>query len=83
MFRRFLSYLTSAALVLGTIPAPLGAQPAPAPAPAPVAAAEQGQNFSAAQLDALLAPIALYPDALLTLRCFKVLPRGSQSEAMA
>jgi hypothetical protein len=33
-----------------------------------VAAADQGQanNFSAAQLDALLAPIALYPDALLT-----------------
>ncbi len=38
------------------------------PAPAPVAAPDQGQaeNFSSAQLDALLAPIALYPDALLT-----------------
>jgi uncharacterized protein DUF3300 len=66
MFRQFLTYVTSAALVIGTMPAPLGAQPAPAPAP--VAATEQGQadNFSAAQLDALLAPIALYPDALLT-----------------
>ena len=68
MFRRFLSYVTSAALVMGTMPTPLGAQPAPAPSPAPVAAAEQGQveTFSTAQLDALLAPIALYPDALLT-----------------
>src|SRR5271169_3501383 len=68
MFRRFLSYVTSAALVMGTIPAPLGAQPAPAPSPAPVAATEQGQveKFSTAQLEALLAPIALYPDALLT-----------------
>jgi hypothetical protein len=68
MFRQFLSYVTSAALVLGTMPAPLGAQPAPAPSPAPVAAADQGQveKFGAAQLEALLAPIALYPDALLT-----------------
>jgi Protein of unknown function (DUF3300) len=68
MFRRFLSYVTSAALVMGTMPAPLGAQPAPAPSPAPVAAAEQGQveKFSTAQLEALLASIALYPDALLT-----------------
>ena len=73
MFRQFLSYVTSAALVMGTMPAPLGAQPAPAPSPAPVAAAEQGQveqgqveKFSTAQLEALLASIALYPDALLT-----------------
>src|SRR5208282_2264147 len=68
MFRHFLTYVTSAALVIGTMPAPRGAQPAPVPAPAPVAAADQGQaeNFSSAQLDALLAPIALYPDALLT-----------------
>ena len=72
MFRQFLSYVTSAALVMGTMPAPLGAQPAPAPSPAP-AAAEQGQveqgqveKFSTAQLEALLASIALYPDALLT-----------------
>jgi hypothetical protein len=70
MHRRFLTYVTSAALVMGTMPAPLGAQPGPAPAP--VAAAQgqveqnQVENFSAAQLDALLAPIALYPDALLT-----------------
>jgi len=44
------------------MPAPLGAQPAPAP----VAAVEQGQveKFSTPQLEALLAPIALYPDAL-------------------
>jgi hypothetical protein len=68
MFQRFLSCVTSAALVLATMPAPLGAQPAPAPSPAPVAAAAQGEveKFSTAQLEALLAPIALYPDALLT-----------------
>jgi hypothetical protein len=35
------------------------------PKPIPVAQAE-GMEFTAAQLDALLAPIALYPDELLT-----------------
>lgn len=67
MFRRFMALMASAALVIGTVPVPLGAQPAPAPAP--VAAPEQtqqGEQFSSAQLEALLAPIALYPDTLLT-----------------
>jgi hypothetical protein len=67
MFCRFVALMTSAALVIGTMPAPLVAQPAPAPAP--VAApdpTQQGDQFSTAQLEALLAPIALYPDTLLT-----------------
>ena len=40
--------------------------PAPAPAPAPAAApAAAAKTFSQEELDQLLAPIALYPDALL------------------
>ncbi len=57
--------MASAALVIGTMPAPLGAQPAPAPVAAPDQT-QQGEQFSSAQLEALLAPIALYPDTLLT-----------------
>jgi Protein of unknown function (DUF3300) len=65
MFRRFMACVASAALVIGTLPAPLGAQPAPAPVAAPDPS-QQGEQFSTAQLEALLAPIALYPDTLLT-----------------
>jgi hypothetical protein len=65
MFRRFMACVASAALVIGTMPAPLGAQPAPAPVGAPDQT-QQGEQFSTAQLEALLAPIALYPDSLLT-----------------
>ena len=65
MFRRLVALMASAALVIGTMPAPLGAQPAPAPLAAPDQT-QQGEQFSSAQLEALLAPIALYPDALLT-----------------
>jgi Protein of unknown function (DUF3300) len=65
MFRRFMACVASAALVIGTMPAPLGAQPAPAPVAAPDQT-QQGDQFSTAQLESLLAPIALYPDALLT-----------------
>ena len=39
------------------------AQSEPSPAPAP---AEAAQSFNAEQIDALVAPIALYPDPLLT-----------------
>src|SRR5215470_11599097 len=67
MFRAFLSCVTSVAVVLGTMPAPLPAQPAPVPAPGAAAPVQrEGEQFSAAQLEALLAPIALYPDTLLT-----------------
>ena len=65
MIRRFVALMTSAALVISTMPAPLGAQPAPAPVAAPDQT-QQGEQFSTAQLEALMAPIALYPDALLT-----------------
>ncbi|EMA4139971.1 DUF3300 domain-containing protein [Cronobacter turicensis] len=43
-------------------PAPTQAPPAPAPAPATPAA----PTFSAAQIDQWVAPVALYPDALLS-----------------
>jgi hypothetical protein len=66
MFRQFLSCVASAALVLSTLPAPLTAQPAPAPVPGAAADQGQGEQFSPAQLESLLAPIALYPDTLLT-----------------
>jgi hypothetical protein len=65
MFRRLVALMASAALVIGTMPAPLGAQPAPAPVAAPDQT-QQGEQFSGAQLEALLAPVALYPDNLLT-----------------
>ncbi len=58
--RRMLSAVTCAAVVIGTYPAPPHAQPAPA------AQTDQAEGYSAEQLDALLAPIALYPDELLT-----------------
>jgi len=67
--RQVISYLASAALLLGTMPTPVrGQAPAPAStaAPAPAASVDEVQKFSTEQLDALLAPIALYPDALLT-----------------
>jgi len=50
------------------VSAPSAEKPAPAPqaeAPAPPPAAETSPIFKAEQLDQLLAPIALYPDALL------------------
>src|SRR5271154_1989603 len=65
MFRRFVALMTSTALLIAAVPAPLAAQPAPAPVAAPDQT-QQGDQFSTAQLEALLAPIALYPDALLT-----------------
>jgi hypothetical protein len=63
MFRQFLIYVTSAALVMGTMPARLGAQP-------PMAAGEQDQveKFSTAQLEALLAPMQVQFDAIQRLR---------------
>jgi len=58
--RCLLSAVTCAAVVLGTMPAPLRAQSAPP------AQTDETAGYSAEQLDALLAPIALYPDELLT-----------------
>jgi len=63
MIRRPVSWLTSAALLIGTVPSmPLRAQPLPMPGQAQ----GQVQLYAAAQLDSILAPIALYPDVLLT-----------------
>ncbi len=61
---RRLPYLLAACLVVhATWPIPLAAaqQPAPANSTQP-----DSQTFDTQQLDALLAPIALYPDTLLT-----------------
>jgi hypothetical protein len=70
MRQRLLCYLASAALLIGTLPAPLHAQTIPTAGSATgasdtaIPAAEE--VFDAEQLDSLLAPIALYPDVLLT-----------------
>jgi uncharacterized protein DUF3300 len=53
-----------AALSAGPTRAADEAPPPAAAAPAPAAAAAPAETFSSAQLDQLVAPIALYPDAL-------------------
>jgi len=54
------------ALILFIAFAPLAsAQTQPAPAPAPASAPAQDQLLSAGEIDALLSPVALYPDNLL------------------
>ena len=60
--RRWLAMLTAIALLDLGLPPPVMAQPPPA---AVQTAADSGQ-FDVQQLDALLAPVALYPDQLLT-----------------
>jgi hypothetical protein len=57
---RLVSLVSCAALLIGTNPVPLRAQ-----APAATQQADT-QGYTVEQLDALLAPIALYPDQLLT-----------------
>jgi hypothetical protein len=47
-------------------PAPVVAQGAAPAAPAPAPTPDEAETFNTQQLDALLAPIALYPDPLLT-----------------
>ena len=61
MPRRWLAILAAVSMLNGT-GSPLRAQPAPPPLQQP---SETGQ-FDVQQIDALLAPIALYPDQLLT-----------------
>ena len=66
MRNRLLTYVSSVVLLFAECAPPLQAQ---AQTPQPVSAApspNQAQGFSTEQLDALLAPIALYPDTLLT-----------------
>src|SRR4051794_20845082 len=71
MMRRLLSAVTSVALVIAATPEPLRAQvqataPAQGAAPADAGTTAAADKFNTEQLDALLAPIALYPDPLLT-----------------
>ena len=60
--KEFLVYMVTGALALFTVtgPLPAYAQETPSSTPPPGEAA-----YTAEQLDQLLAPIALYPDALL------------------
>ncbi len=51
------------ALLVSSLPQPVRAQASP---PASATSPATDQNYSSEQLDALLAPIALYPDQLLT-----------------
>jgi uncharacterized membrane protein YgcG len=57
---------TSLAAIGGTPAARAQDGPAPMPRPAELVAPDAAAGFTAADLDALVAPIALYPDALLT-----------------
>src|SRR5512138_2945148 len=65
LFVRAVSYLVMAGLAM---PEWLGAQTPPPQGAAPAAAPSGGssQNFKQEELDQMLAPIALYPDALVT-----------------
>jgi Protein of unknown function (DUF3300) len=58
--QRLTSVLVAAAVLIATTPVPLRAQDQA------VAATAAAEGYSLEQLDALLAPIALYPDELLT-----------------
>ncbi len=53
-------------LLAATLVAHFSVAPAFAQTPPTVSELAAAQTFNAAQLDALLAPIALYPDQLLT-----------------
>jgi hypothetical protein len=59
-FHNLIAAIACGALLVGTMPAPLRAQDTSPPDNSST------QNYTAEQLDALLAPIALYPDQLLT-----------------
>jgi hypothetical protein len=61
---RLITSVTCAALLASTAPAPLFAQQPPPPPQQQ--GGQQQQGYSPEQLDAVLAPIALYPDQLLT-----------------
>jgi Protein of unknown function (DUF3300) len=63
MTGRLARIVGSVLMLHASCPVMLHAQPAPEAPPAP---AQSAQTFNTEQLDALLAPIALYPDPLLT-----------------
>jgi len=64
MLRRSISWVASAAILISGTPAPLYAQPVLPPQETPPPA--PGQGYSMEQIESILAPVALYPDALLT-----------------
>jgi hypothetical protein len=72
-WRQLVSSVGCAALLAASMPAPLLAQPAPG-GPPPGAEGQQGgpppgqqgEGYTDQQLDSIVAPIALYPDQLLT-----------------
>jgi hypothetical protein len=61
---QLLAGVMCAALVVSSLPQPVRAQDSAATSEA--ASSTENQGYSSEQLDALLAPIALYPDQLLT-----------------
>ena len=65
-FRRILLGLTSASLLFSTTLTPLWAQDGRPGIPPGVASGQHTNAYSQEELDAILAPIALYPDQLLT-----------------
>lgn len=64
--RRIILGLSSASLLFSTTLTPLAAQGMGSGAPLGVVAGQMGNLYSAEELDSILAPIALYPDQLLT-----------------
>src|SRR5689334_18428634 len=68
--RRELFLLSLAAATVAALPAAVAQTPTPAPTPSPVptpaSATPEKKPFSSAELDQILAPIALYDDALLS-----------------
>ena len=64
MLRRSVSWVASAAILISTTPPPLHAQPVLPPQENPVPAVGQGYNNE--QVESIVAPVALFPDALLT-----------------
>jgi hypothetical protein len=68
LWRQVVTITGCAALLLSSAPAPLMAQPAPPPpgAQGQPPQDQSSQGYAPEQLDAILAPIALYPDQLLT-----------------
>lgn len=63
---KLLCYVASAAMLFTGLTPPVAAQSSPPASLSTVQSDDGAESFDVAQLDALLAPIALYPDVLLT-----------------
>lgn len=83
--RKPLSMVLSVLLYLSAMPGPVSAEDVPAPDPAPQAETVLAKDpvFSQEQLDQMLAPIALYPDALLAQVLMAATYPGQVSEAVS